>query len=223
MKKKMDRKSKTFGNRKDMNGRRSHARRDGIAVVSIFALIAAATMAVAVALALPPKPFVVYGWVNDTSGNPVNGPNVTVKNIDTGEEYAVKTDANCSHYRAVTSSWNISAGDTLRFNANDNKGNISAFNRTVTAENISDGGLFVLNITVQPPGICGDVTGDGRVRVGDGRRILKWIDDPVNYPIDNLWAADVTGDGRVRVGDGRRILKWIDDPDNYPLECRGSG
>jgi len=79
----------------------------------------------------------------------------------------------------------------------------------------NDGNVSVIT------GICGDVTGDGRVRVGDGRRILKWIDDPVNYPIDNLWAADVTGDGRVRVGDGRRILKWIDDPDNYPLECAG--
>ena len=68
-------------------------------------------------------------------------------------------------------------------------------------------------------GICGDVTGDKKVRVGDGRRILKWIDDPVGYPIADLWAADVTGDGKVRVGDGRRILKWIDDPVNYPLIC----
>jgi len=208
--------NKTFGNRKDADRRRVRTKTGVIAVVSIFALIAAATMVVA----LPPKPFVVYGWVSYTNGNPVNDPNVTVKNIDTGEEYTVKTHASYSQYRAVTSSWNISAGNVLRFNASDNKGNTSEFNRTVTAENISNGGLFVLNITVQPPGICGDVTGDGNVRVGDGRRILKWIDDPVNYPIDDLWAADVTGDGNVRVGDGRRILKWIDDPVNYPLECK---
>jgi len=76
------------------------------------------------------------------------------------------------------------------------------------------------NVSVKV-GTCGDVTGDGNVRVGDGRRIIKWIDDPVNYPIDNLWAADVTGDGNVRVGDGRRIIKWIDDPDQYPLTCGG--
>jgi hypothetical protein len=74
-------------------------------------------------------------------------------------------------------------------------------------------------VVVSPIVECGDVTGDGNVRVGDGRRILKWIGEPDQYPIDNLWAADVTGDGNIRVGDGRRILKWIGEPAQYPLNC----
>ena len=108
----------------------------------------------------------------------------------------------------------------LNFNASNN-GNSTEFNYTVTHAEMCAGG-FEQNITIecgQQQGICGDVTGDGKVRVGDGRRILKWIDDPVGYPIADLGAADVTGDGKVRVGDGRRILKWIDDPVNYPLTC----
>ena len=78
-----------------------------------------------------------------------------------------------------------------------------------------------IEFTIEGFSVCGDVTGDGKVRVGDGRRILKWLDEPDLYPIDNLWVADVTGDGKVRVGDGRRISMWIDEPDQYPLTCCG--
>ena len=165
-------------------------------------------------------PFLIYGWVTGTTGQPLNGPNVTVKNLNTTEEYTVETNASESYYQVITSSCNVSAGDVIYFNASDN-GNSTNCTVTVTLQNMTDGGLFEQNLTIpsQQAGICGDVTGDGKVRVGDGRRILKWIDDPVGYPIADLWAADVTGDGKVRVGDGRRILKWIDDPVNYPLEC----
>jgi len=115
---------------------------------------------------------------------------------------------------------------TVTFQAIAEENGVSELNFTVAK--LSDPGANPItteandgNISVIT-GICGDVTGDDKVRVGDGRRILKWIDDPVNYPIDYLWAADVTGDGNVRVGDGRRILKWIDEPDNYPLDCMGA-
>jgi hypothetical protein len=67
--------------------------------------------------------------------------------------------------------------------------------------------------------ICGDVTGDGRVRTSDGRRIFRHL--TFGDPIDNMWAADVTGDGRVRTSDGRRIFRHLTFGD--PLNCNCSG
>jgi hypothetical protein len=67
--------------------------------------------------------------------------------------------------------------------------------------------------------MCGDVTGDGRVRTSDGRRIFRHL--TFGVPIDNLWAADVTGDGRVRTSDGRRIFRHLTFGD--PLNCNCSG
>jgi hypothetical protein len=67
--------------------------------------------------------------------------------------------------------------------------------------------------------MCGDVTGDGRVRTSDGRRIFRHL--TFGDTIDNLWAADVTGDGRVRTSDGRRIFRHLTFGD--PLNCNCSG
>jgi hypothetical protein len=66
--------------------------------------------------------------------------------------------------------------------------------------------------------MCGDVTGDGRVRTSDGRRIFRHL--TFGDPIDNMWAADVTGDGRVRTSDGRRIFRHLTFGD--PLNCKCS-
>ena len=71
-------------------------------------------------------------------------------------------------------------------------------------------------------GICGDVTGDGNVRVSDGIRIIAnqtFVGDP-RYFVDP-WVADVTGDGNVRVSDGIRIIAnqtFVGNP-NYFLNC----
>jgi hypothetical protein len=67
--------------------------------------------------------------------------------------------------------------------------------------------------------ICGDVTGDNKVTMGDARRIEMWLSYPEDYPINNLWAADVTGDGEVTGDDARRIIMWLSDPEQYPLAC----
>jgi len=73
--------------------------------------------------------------------------------------------------------------------------------------------------------MCGDVTGDGRVRTSDGRRIFRHL--TFGDPIDNMWAADVTGDGRVRTSDGRRIFRHLtfgDPIDNmWAADVTGDG
>ncbi|HJH26923.1 MAG TPA: hypothetical protein C5S37_09190, partial [Methanophagales archaeon] len=142
----------------------------------------------------PPTPFLIYGWVNDSTGVPVFNPNVTITNLNTAEVFIAETNASSNYYQVSTSSEHVSAGNVLHFYA-------AQFNHTITQEEMDTGG-FEQNITVAPAGVCGDVTDDDKVRMSDGRRIYLNQTYPGMYPVDE-WAADVTGDGKVRMSDGR--------------------
>jgi len=80
-------------------------------------------------VAVMPTPFLVYGWVFNTTNQPLLNPNVTVKNLNTSEEYTVEMNASYNYYQVITASCNVSEGDVLYFNVSDN-GNST--NRTVT-------------------------------------------------------------------------------------------
>jgi hypothetical protein len=169
-------------------------------------------------------PFLINGWVNCTDGDPVNGPIVTVTNLNTSEIFNAETNVSSNYYQVITSSLNVSAGDVLRFNASNSDGNSTEFNHTVTAIEMNAGG-FEQDAEIDcggPAGICGDVTGDGFVRVSDGIRIISnqtFVGDP-RYFVDP-WAADVNRDGYVRVSDGIRIISnqtFVGDP-RYFMDC----
>ena len=98
----------------------------------------------------PPTPLTIYGFVNDSVGNPVNNPNMTVKNKDTGKGLTVETGADTNFYQVLTSSRNVSGGDTLQFTASDDEGNTTEFEHTVTPTEIGAGALEH-NITVTTP------------------------------------------------------------------------
>jgi len=108
----------------------------------------------------PPTPFHVYGWVFNTTDQPLLNPNVTVKNLNTSEEYTVETNASYSYYQVITSSCNVSASDVLNFSASDD-GNSTNRTVTVTPKNMTDGGLFEQNLTIssgeQPDLVISDV------------------------------------------------------------------
>ena len=91
--------------------------------------------------------------------------------------------------------------------------------RVTDNDNVSNTNTMILTITLVEAAICGDVTGDNNVTMGDTRRIEMWLLYPVDDPINNLWAADVTGDGEVTGDDARRIIMWLSDPEQYPLAC----
>jgi len=95
----------------------------------------------------PPKPFVIYGWVNYSNGTAVLNPNVTITNLNTSEVFVANTSPDSNYYQVVTTSYNISAGDVLHFNASDT--NKTEFNHTVTQDEIDNGG-FMQNITIVP-------------------------------------------------------------------------
>ena len=119
-------------------------------------------------VAVMPTPFLVYGWVKYSNGTAVLNPNMNITNLNTGENYTVETNASSNYYQVITSSCNVSAGDVLYFNASDN-GNSTNCTVTVTSENMTDGGLFEQNLTIQLPqvGICGDVNDDGEIDMTD--------------------------------------------------------
>jgi uncharacterized repeat protein (TIGR01451 family) len=98
-------------------------------------------------VAVMPTPFLIYGWVKYINGTAVLDPNVTIRNLNTSEVFTATKNASYNYYQLITSSCNVSAGNVLRFNASDN-GNSVEFDVPVTGKNMTDGGLFGLNLTI---------------------------------------------------------------------------
>jgi C1A family cysteine protease len=162
-------------------------------------------------------PFLIYGWVTGTTGQPLNGPNVTVKNLNTTEEYTVETNASYNYYQVITSSCNISAGDVLRFNASDN-GNSTNCTVTVTQENITDGGLFEQNFSLQK-GMCGDVDGSERVDMADYFLLVDYIAEIPGRTLESEWAGDVDCSDKVDMADYFLLVDYIAEIPGRDLNC----
>ena len=89
----------------------------------------------------PPTPFMIYGWVNDSTGAPVLNPNVWITNLNAAEVFIAATTASSNYYQVLTSSRNVSAGDVLHFGASNANTTTTEFNHTVTRNEIKDGGF----------------------------------------------------------------------------------
>jgi hypothetical protein len=182
----------------------------------IVTLAALVLIAVAPMAAGQPTPFVINGWVNCTDGDPVNDPSVTVTNPNTGEVFVGETNASSNYYQIVTSSFNVSVGNVLHFNASNNE-----FDHPVTQGEMGAGG-FEQNATIEcgPAGICGDVDGDGDITMGDVGLLWPHVFFPAEYPLVNEWAGDVDGDGIITMGDVGLLWPHVFFPAEYPLNCR---
>ena len=162
-----------------------------------------------------PAPFVISGQINCTNGDSVNGPGVTVTNLNSSEVIPVETYAASNYYRiAVTSSDNVSAGNVLHFNVTGSS-NLINFNHTVTADEIETGG-FARNIIVDCgfTGICGDVTCNGVVDTGDVILLSNYVGYYPGMPQYALnstqqWAGDVTGNNVIDTGDVILLSNYV--------------
>jgi len=106
----------------------------------------------------PVTPFMLFGEVEYDTGEPVQNLTVTVKNVDTTEEFDVDiyVSESCSFYQVLTVSGHVLAGDVLLFTASND--NTTEFSYTVTDADMNHGG-FVQNITiVHPPVLKPDLT-----------------------------------------------------------------
>ena len=69
-----------------------------------------------------------------------------------------------------------------------------------------------------PAGVCGDVTGDESVDVGDVILLGNHVRYPAKYPVDE-WAADVNCDSSIDVGDVILLGNHVRYPAKYSLGC----
>jgi len=84
-------------------------------------------------------PIVISGYVQYTESAP-SSVNVTITNLDTSENFTVKTVENSCYYRMQTDSTHLHVGDRIRFNASDGETYTGAYH-SVTAEDIETGGF----------------------------------------------------------------------------------
>ncbi|MEA1945659.1 MAG: dockerin type I domain-containing protein [Euryarchaeota archaeon] len=143
--------------------------------------------------------FVISGSVSYDSGDPVPDPNVTVTNLNTNNIFIA--EINASSYQISTNFTYVSSGDILHFDVSDGLGNSTAFNHTVTQDEMDEEG-FVQNITIHIPDttpptitniIATGVTKDSATIRWDtdepGDSLVKYGTDTGNYTKTIYYAA----------------------------------
>ena len=91
-------------------------------------------------------------------------------------------------------------------------------------DNMMPAGAFLVVTYKVPAGICGDVTGDSIVNMGDVALLVNNVSYPGDptYALANEWAGDVTGDNVLNMGDVALLVNNVSYPGDptYNLNCR---
>ena len=100
---------------------------------------------------LPPTSFMVYGYVFYENNTACNYPIVNITNVNTGKNWSAERNASTNYYQLVlTSTVDVMAGDTLRFDAKSPSGNQTKnIEYVITQDEIDNGGLYNFNITLE--------------------------------------------------------------------------
>ncbi|MEA1894932.1 MAG: CARDB domain-containing protein [Euryarchaeota archaeon] len=92
-------------------------------------------------------PFAITGRVTYVNDEPVSNIIVSVMNLNTGENFEVRTNTTSNYYQMPTNSMNVSTGDIIRFNASNGlTSSETVYN--ITADDIGYGG-FVRNLEIE--------------------------------------------------------------------------
>ena len=146
----------------------------------------------------PTTPFLVCGHVHYKNGTMCNNSLLNITNLNTGAEWEAKTSADSNYYQiTLTSGIDLNATEVLQFNVTDGV-YFSVTDRTITAGEVDDGGLFGFNLMLGP----GDVNGDGYLTTSDAAIALQMA---VCGKYSRV--ADMNGDGRVTSVDALMILQ----------------
>ncbi len=95
-----------------------------------------------------PTPFVINGHVHEFCGDPCNGAWVRITNTNTGASWDVVNYSESNYYLLMLDSYDVSAGDVLRFDAEGRLQSKTAVH-TVAADELTTGG-FVVDIPLEP-------------------------------------------------------------------------
>ena len=144
----------------------------------------------------PAAPFVIAGLVyNRTDGSKCNNPDVRITNLATGDTWNAENSSN--YYLLVLTSYDVSAGDLLRFAVACPGGSqMNVTEHVITQDEVNTGG-FKYDVFRR-----GDVNGDGRIDSADSVIALKMA---ACGDYDRI--ADVSNDGSVTSLDALMILQ----------------
>lgn len=165
-------------------------------------------LSVAIVAADSPTSFLITGEVSN-SGNPVNDPGVMVINTNTAEAFTVETSASTNYFSTITSSYNVSVNDMLNFSIDGEQINT----HTIIQSDIDAGGLEI-DLTIASAYLCGDVTCNGIVDLGDVILLANFVGYYPGRPeyylnSTQMLAGNVTGDSCVDTGDVILLSNYV--------------
>ena len=166
---------------------------------------------------IPPTPYIVYGYVFYNDSTACNGPVVNVTNLNKNETWQAETNASYHYYELILDSFDLSATDTLEFDAKDpDATQFNTTDHTVTQTELNNGGLFNFNLTLHPPAgvndtawaeetVKGEVIGGNFIYTheSDGDYEVIEEESTVGKPstrissLEHKWTINVTGGSKV--------------------------
>ncbi len=174
----------------------------------IIIFCSAVLLSVAIVAADPPTSFLITGEVS-SSGNPVNDPGVMVINTNNAEAFTVETSANTNYFSTITSSYNVSVNDVLNFSVDGEQ----ITTHTIIQSDIDAGGLEI-DLIIASAYLCGDVTCNGIVDLGDVILLANFVGYYPGRPeyylnSTQILAGNVTGDSCVDTGDVILLSNYV--------------
>jgi hypothetical protein len=174
----------------------------------IIIFCSAVLMSVAIVAADQPTSFLITGEVS-SSGNPVNDPYVMIINTNTTEAFTVETSASTNYFSTITSSYKVSVNDMLNFSVDGEQ----ITTHTIIQSDIDAGGLEI-DLTIASAYLCGDVTCNGIVDLGDVILLANFVGYYPGRPeyylnSTQMLAGNVTGDSCVDTGDVILLSNYV--------------
>ena len=150
---------------------------------------------------IPTTPFVINGRTFNAEGCGLNNCTVMIENLNTNANWTAKTSATTNYYRLVLDSDDVSAGDTLRFNAMKEAYSNTTY-RTVTQEDINLGGVFSFNLTLTAPDTTPPASITGLTNVTYEQTYINWTwTDPADTDFLHV-IVYVEGEPKENVSEG---------------------
>lgn len=124
----------------------------GIASVALVSALVLFAVSVAPAMAATPStPYMIQGYVFYNNSTACNGPVVNVTNLNTSEEWQAERNTSYNYYELVLrNGTDVNVSEVLQFDAKDpDATQFNTTSRTVTQDEINNGGVFSFNITLK--------------------------------------------------------------------------
>ena len=154
-----------------------------------------------VQIAAQSTPFMIYGYVSYENGTACNGSAVNITNLNITKEWSANTNAGYNYYQLMLANGtDVNASEVLWFNVTSPDGSPSnVTEHAVTQENITDGGIFNFNITLEAPAPTPTLV---EYTISN-----RTITPPQTTEIDVKFSEEVKW--KITIEDGGAVYDWI--------------